>query len=210
MAYTKFKRKKGSTNNQKIKHKKVIVDGIEFDSKLESQCYPYLRDWQNEGIISNLELQPLYLLIPAFKNSFYNGATRKISSAQIHKMEYTPDYQFDFVFDNDTYKVVIESKGYPNESYPLRKKIFLDRFRNVVFLDIRKKEDYPKILDIVEKIILNDITIFCKTKVSYQDLGKNRKLKGYKVNGTWFLTWHDKQYIVSDEEFDDKFYIVEK
>ena len=210
MAYRKIRRKKGVPNKQKVAHKKTIVDGIEFDSKLESQCYPYLRDWQNAGIISNLELQPLYLLIPPFKNTFYNGKTRKISSAQIHKMEYTPDYQFDFVFDNETYKVVIESKGYPNESYPLRKKIFLDRYRDIIFLDIRKSSDYQNIISIVKDIILHDRTIWCKTKVSYQDLGKNRKLKGFKFNGKWLLTWHDKEYLVSDEAFKEKFYIVEK
>lgn len=210
MAYRKIRRKKGVPNKPKIPHKKTIVDGIEFDSVPESKCYITLRDWQSDRLISNLEIKPTYLLIPPFKNTFFNGGTRKISSTQIHKMEYTPDFQFDYVFDNEIFKVVVESKGFPNEAYPLRKKVFLNKYRDIIFLDVRKKDDRPKMLDITKDIILHDRTIFCKTKVSYQDLGKSRKLKGYMVNGTWFLTWHEKQYIVSNEEFIEKFYIVEK
>lgn len=49
----------------KYGNKKVIIDGIEFDSKKEGDYYLYLKQLQGEGIISNLRLQVSYEIIPA-------------------------------------------------------------------------------------------------------------------------------------------------
>lgn len=51
----------------KYKNKKTIVDGIEFDSILESRRYIFLKDLADHGTISRLELQTEYELIPSFK-----------------------------------------------------------------------------------------------------------------------------------------------
>lgn len=49
----------------KLGNRKVTVDGIEFDSKKEAQRYYELKLLQRAGVISELELQKEYELIPA-------------------------------------------------------------------------------------------------------------------------------------------------
>lgn len=48
----------------KYKNKKVFVDGIEFDSKKESEYWLVLRHRERFGEIENLRRQERYLLIP--------------------------------------------------------------------------------------------------------------------------------------------------
>ena len=56
-------------NNTKSKYsnKKVNIDGITFDSKKEANRYKELKILENLGKISNLELQPVYVLQESFK-----------------------------------------------------------------------------------------------------------------------------------------------
>ena len=48
----------------KYKNKKIMVDGIEFDSKKESEYWRVLRHRELAGEIENLRRQERYLLIP--------------------------------------------------------------------------------------------------------------------------------------------------
>lgn len=56
----------------KYLNKKVIVDGILFDSKKEAGAYSVLKLLEKQGIISDLELQPKYeLLVNDIKIGIY-------------------------------------------------------------------------------------------------------------------------------------------
>lgn len=77
-------------------------DGIKFRSKLETYTYKKLKE---ANIMADYEMHR-YELLPAF--TFNNKKYRA--------MTYLPD----FVGDN----FVIECKGYPNEAWPLREKLF--------------------------------------------------------------------------------------
>lgn len=57
----------------KYKNTKVVYDGHKFDSKKEKDRYIQLSRMQEEGIISNLELQKRYELIP--KNDKYRNVS---------------------------------------------------------------------------------------------------------------------------------------
>ena len=46
----------------KFHNKKTIVDGIKFDSEMESHYYIYLKKLKEEGIVLEFELQPKYIL----------------------------------------------------------------------------------------------------------------------------------------------------
>lgn len=81
---------------------KIEYDGIKFRSKLEAYCYKKLKE---ANIYAEYE-QHRYILLPSFK--FDNKTIRAIT--------YLPD----FVGKN----FVIECKGYANESFPLREKLF--------------------------------------------------------------------------------------
>lgn len=77
-------------------------NGIKFRSKLETYTYKKLKE---ANIMADYEMHR-YELLPAF--TFDNKKYRAIT--------YLPD----FVGDN----FVIECKGYPNEAWPLREKLF--------------------------------------------------------------------------------------
>ena len=68
----------------KYRNKKVIVDGKEFDSKKEGNRYKELRLLERAGEISNLELQPRFLLQDSFKK---NEKTYR-------KIEYVADFMY--------------------------------------------------------------------------------------------------------------------
>lgn len=79
-----------------------ICDGIRFRSKLETYTYKKLKE---NNIYSEYE-KNRYELLPAF--TLYNKKYRPIT--------YLPD------FVGDTF--IIECKGYPNDAWPIREKLF--------------------------------------------------------------------------------------
>jgi len=68
----------------KYRNKKVIVDDYIFDSIQESRRYKELKLLLRAGKISNLELQPKFLLQDTFKK---NGKTYK-------KIQYIADFMY--------------------------------------------------------------------------------------------------------------------
>ena len=79
-----------------------VVDGIKFRSKLESYTYKKLKE---ANIYADYE-QHRYELLPAFE----------FSGKKIRAITYLPDFVgHDFI---------IECKGFPNEAWPLREKLF--------------------------------------------------------------------------------------
>lgn len=94
----------------KYKNKKVVVDGEEFDSIRESQRYKELKLLLRAGEISNLELQPRFLLQDSFKK---NGRA-------FRKIEYVADFQY---IENG--KTIVEDvKGIQTDVFKLKHKIF--------------------------------------------------------------------------------------
>lgn len=94
----------------KYRNKKVIVDGKEFDSKKEGNRYKELRLLERAGEISNLELQPRFLLQDSFKK---NGRT-------FRKIEYVADFKY---IENG--KTIVEDvKGMQTDVFKLKHKIF--------------------------------------------------------------------------------------
>lgn len=91
--------------------KKTEIDGIKFDSKKEGKRYLELKEMLKNGAISNLELQPRFLLQDKFK---YNGKT-------IRKIEYVADFKYKAGADT----VVEDVKGFKTDVYNIKKKIFL-------------------------------------------------------------------------------------
>jgi Protein of unknown function (DUF1064) len=69
----------------KYKNIKTVVDGIKFDSAKEAKRYSELKILQSQGIISCLELQKRFELIP--KQILKNGKTE-------HSLNYVADYVY--------------------------------------------------------------------------------------------------------------------
>jgi hypothetical protein len=91
------------TDHRKIKSVKVTEDGIVFDSMLERYCYVKLKQ---SGL--DFECQKEYTIIPKFK----------YFSESVRTMVWTPDF---YIKSRHT---ILETKGFANESFPLRLKMF--------------------------------------------------------------------------------------
>lgn len=91
--------------------KKIVIDGIEFDSKDEGKYYEYLKKLKAQGKILNFELQPKYELQPSFKK--YGKTHRAIT--------YAPDF---LIYHLDDSEELIDVKGTETQQGNMRRKMF--------------------------------------------------------------------------------------
>lgn len=130
------------TTNKKIKNAtSVEYDGIKFKSKLELTIYKALKE---KG------LNPLYecnkfILQEGFRPSkpyYLKGICPKTASgyAKIIQITYTPDFTVEY---GDKI-LFIEAKGKQNDSYPIKRKLFLkylESMSNSYFMEVYSKKD---------------------------------------------------------------------
>lgn len=83
----------------KFKNKKVIFDGMTFDSKKECERYKVLKAWQEMGVISDLRTQVAFVLARGIKIA---GEARKRPSVR---------YVADFFYVKDGVQVVEDVKS---------------------------------------------------------------------------------------------------
>jgi len=133
LMYSSYTKKKGDTANKKVKNAtRVVVDGIEFKSKLEAYCYERLK--QN-GIVAKYEAQR-FTLLHSFK---YNGES-------VRAMTYTPD----FIGDD----FIIECKGFRNDAFPLRWKLFkYYLYINKIEVDLYIPKNQKEVDSMVKEIL---------------------------------------------------------
>ena len=103
-----FKREKG----KKYNNTKVEYDGIKFDSKKEMQRYIVLKDAENSGAISNLELQVKYELIPAVKEEYIEHLKTK-DKIKTRTLQLPITYTCDFQYFKDGVLIVEDVKASP-------------------------------------------------------------------------------------------------
>ena len=120
--YEMFINKSIDYKQNKFKNKKIIIDGIKFDSKKEGYYYVYLKELEKTNKISNLQLQVKYELQPKFK--YDNKTYRSIT------------YIADFVYEENGKTIVIDVKGFKTDVYKLKKKLLLYNYPNIIFKEI--------------------------------------------------------------------------
>ena len=103
-----FKREKG----KKYNNTKVEYDGIKFDSKKEMQRYIVLKDAENSGAISNLELQVKYELIPAVREEYIEHLKTK-DKVKTRTLQLPITYTCDFQYFKNGVLVVEDVKASP-------------------------------------------------------------------------------------------------
>ena len=128
--------------NKKVKNAtSVEYDGIKFKSKLELTIYKALKE---KG------LNPLYecnkfILQEGFRPSkpyYLKGICPKTANgyAKIIQITYTPDFTVEY---GDKI-LFIEAKGKQNDSYPIKRKLFLkylESMSNSYFMEVYSKKD---------------------------------------------------------------------
>lgn len=94
----------------KYNNKKTQIDMYVFDSVKEAKRYKELKLLERAGEISNLELQPRFLLQDSFKK---NGRTYR-------KIEYVADFKY-----IEKGKIIVEDvKGIQTDVFKIKHKLF--------------------------------------------------------------------------------------
>lgn len=96
------------------------VDGILFQSTGEALCYRHLKLLEQAGAITDLVLQPAYVLQEAFRDE-QGKAHRRI------------EYHADFRFRREGETVVVDYKGIVTPVFALKRKLFQRRFPQITF-----------------------------------------------------------------------------
>lgn len=118
-----MRRKKTSKRKQITRSTKVKEDGIEFASKLELHMYRQLKkakikslyEGKTFTIIKGCDFPMASYEKTKLKKSLHDRGHKKLLG-----IKYTPD----FIDVQDPPRFIIETKGNPNESFPIRWKLF--------------------------------------------------------------------------------------
>lgn len=111
----------------KYHSEKTKVDGHVFDSAREASVYQGLKIAERSGVISNLELQPKFLLQESFRDS-----KGKLQRA----VYYIADFRYKAL---DGHVVVVDVKSKITEANPvyrLKRKLFLFRYPDIDFVEM--------------------------------------------------------------------------
>ena len=100
--------------------RKTVVNGITFDSGAEARDYQALKIAEQVGAISDLELQPVYLLQAAFLDA--QGRRHRAIT-----------YRADFRFKRDGRTIVADRKGHQTQAYKLKAKMFRAKYPEIDF-----------------------------------------------------------------------------
>lgn len=120
----------------KYKNKKIVVNGIQFDSKKEAKRYQELKLMEDAGMISRLERQVEYVLIPEQREfnarEIYTKGPKKGSFKPGKLLERKLVYIADFVYMKNGKVVVEDVKGYREGGayrvFVIKRKLMLYRF----------------------------------------------------------------------------------
>lgn len=158
--------------NQYIK--KVEYNGIVFDSKEELDYYLLLLDRQEKGEVNYIEVHKAYELIPSYK----------LGAKTIKPLTYEADFVF---YDNvlDILRVV-DVKGFADDVFKLKKKLFDYKFNYPLGLEVMKYakstgwvnyDDYKKARASYKKRLVEEKNLY-KTKLEQleKEKAKNNKL----------------------------------
>ncbi len=114
----------------KYGNKKVVIDGVVFDSKREARRYQELKLLERCGAVKDLRRQVTFELIPAQREKstrVYSKGRKKGQPIEGKVIEKAVTYKADFTYiDVATGKTVVEdSKGMRTRDYILKRKLML-------------------------------------------------------------------------------------
>ena len=108
----------------KYKNQKVVVDGIQFDSKKEANRWLKLKDLERYGRITDLQRQVKFTLVPAIREVV--GYTKKGKPIE-RCVERAVTYTADFVYKNSAGETIVEdTKSYitaKDNTYVIKRKL---------------------------------------------------------------------------------------
>ena len=99
-------------NRSKYRNRRIVVDGETFDSQREAQRWYELKLLRRAGVVTDLQRQVPFVLIPEQK---INGKT----------VERPVKYVADFVYKRNGEMIVEDAKGVRTKEYIIKRKLML-------------------------------------------------------------------------------------
>lgn len=140
--------------NKKIKNAQPLeYEGILFKSKLEKMTFITLKE---AGFPVKYEPQKI-VVFDGFKPTvpFYdkNKATRMLAlqTKKLVSITYTPDFMFEY----NNHLVIIEAKGFTNDTFPIKKKLFrawLEEHPESIYFEIYSKKQLLQAIEIIKEL----------------------------------------------------------
>lgn len=130
------------TKGQKYNNTKVIVNGIKFDSKKESERYIVLCEHERSGNISDLKLQVKFELIPSIKEKYIEHLKTKDKPKE-RTLQLPITYTCDFQYIKDGLIVVEDVKSSPKmipQEFVLKEKLLFWKY-GIKIKRVYKKND---------------------------------------------------------------------
>ncbi len=110
--------------NNKYNNKRVEYEGIKFDSIKEMKRYAELKLLVRSRDISNLKLQPRFILQAGFTDEY---------GIKHLAITYTPD--FEYLEKDRPFETVEDVKGMKTDIYRLKKKLFIFKYTQYRFIE---------------------------------------------------------------------------
>lgn len=143
-------KKASKSKKGRIQADKIVIDSIEFKSKLEGDVYKFLKE---RGLHPKYEPESYKLWDGGpTRTPFYNAGKGHLRcyKADLDDITYTPDFYFEYRGK----PVFVEAKGWENDSFPIRKKMFrqyLDKnYDNAFYFEIRSLLQCKDMMEILE------------------------------------------------------------
>jgi len=113
-----------ASKRPKYNARKITVDGIVFDSQAEADRYADLKLLVKGREITNLQLQPSFILQDSFTRD----------GKKVRPIEYRGDFAY---YEKGGSRLVVEDvKGTKTKDYLLKKKLLLFRYPEIDFREI--------------------------------------------------------------------------
>jgi hypothetical protein len=132
---TSKKKTEDTVKMGKIKHKKTEVDGIIFDSEMESKYYTYLKELKANGIVESFNRQPKYILQEKFivvdgevifgTHRDFKKIKGRTKAPTVQAIKYKSDFE---VFYTDGHVEIVDPKGVATADFELKRKMFLCKY----------------------------------------------------------------------------------
>lgn len=143
-----------SQQNRKVKNATPLeYDGIHFKSSLEVMIYRTLKE---QGFPVRYEPQKI-VVWEGFRPTvpFYDkdNVTRMLKK-QMKKLldiTYTPDFMFEY----GGHQIIIEAKGFVNDTFPIKKKLFrkwLEDHPESIYFEIYTKKQLMQAVEIINNL----------------------------------------------------------
>lgn len=128
---------------QKYGNSKVEYQGKSFDSKREMQRYVVLKEAEEKGLISDLQTQVVFELVPAITEEYVKHLKTK-DKIETRVAQRAILYKADFVYIKDGEEVVEDvkvAKGLIPKEFALKEKLFFWRFGKKIKLVFKPNDE---------------------------------------------------------------------